>query len=633
MSNRPEPSTFRRRVSDSLVVRPRLLVERLETRAAVSEGLMALAWPLFMGGSAAQWGPTRVQQPLEEATHPSLSRPQLARVALVAGRRAASAYSPVLAHHALHLDQAFTSAPWTALPEQEDGIFDDLLAEAVLGEVTCCDSPEKEGVPAGVGHKEIGAAVAAHGLLVSSAESLGARTPGPAPGGRVGTDSSPSFVPLLVNTVAAVDLPGKGAPETTSSGFEVSWQSGRYDKVGTLMSATEVMDMVGHKGKLYAATSLWMNVPLGDPATGAQILRLDAPQARWQIDRHFDELLADGTPRIGRVNVLKSVSFHTDVTGQPLAKPVTLLVAGVTDARGQLLVYSRDDGTGVWTRMLLGSAKVNYAQVRSFGVHRDGVTGVDLLFAGASPRGIFSGGYDPTAPGRIRWSPRPEVASQRRIMAFSDVNGQLHAALAPRLLRRLDGPTPIWEQVLQYPEPPGLGEGLRALTPLPDPDGGGRDVLLGTFEGEPRSIVRILPERGYELVVELDVREFLRERWGGLGFNLVIAGYNSLTRVYDPHTKQDVYLIGLLAVPPDGYPWTSSWYLIRYPDATYDVKEVPALPHPFLPTPMLRGNRTMVVSPFPEHQGQQLYLGGYDSLFLPTRHTGWIYQVPVDRGL
>ena len=37
-------------------------------------------------------------------------------------------------------------------------------------------------------------------------------------------------------------------------------------------------------------------------------------------------------------------------------------------------------------------------QVRSLGGHRDRVTGVDRVYAGASPHGIFGGTYDPAVP-------------------------------------------------------------------------------------------------------------------------------------------------------------------------------------------------------------------------------------------
>ena len=53
-------------------------------------------------------------------------------------------------------------------------------------------------------------------------------------------------------------------------------------------------------------------------------------------------------------------------------------------------------------------------QVRSFGFNRDGVTGVDYVFAGQGPRGIFRGSYDATVAGRWSALPQPEPDSTIR---------------------------------------------------------------------------------------------------------------------------------------------------------------------------------------------------------------------------
>jgi hypothetical protein len=69
-------------------------------------------------------------------------------------------------------------------------------------------------------------------------------------------------------------------------------------------------------------------------------------------------------------------------------------------------VFSRDDATGAWTAAALAQDQPIpgfLPQVRSFGRHRDRVTGVDLAFAGQDPRGVFSGVYDPAVSTRIRW--------------------------------------------------------------------------------------------------------------------------------------------------------------------------------------------------------------------------------------
>lgn len=70
---------------------------------------------------------------------------------------------------------------------------------------------------------------------------------------------------------------------------------------------------MGHKGKLYAAISYWIHPR--DPWYGgtdlregwAQVLRLDAADAAWQVDAQF--------PRHLRLEILYSASFRTDAGG------------------------------------------------------------------------------------------------------------------------------------------------------------------------------------------------------------------------------------------------------------------------------------------------------------------------------
>ena len=54
---------------------------------------------------------------------------------------------------------------------------------------------------------------------------------------------------------------------------------------------------------------------------GSQILVLDAPGARWQVDHDFDERLPDGRRRDLAVSALDEVRFATDGNGKPLSAP------------------------------------------------------------------------------------------------------------------------------------------------------------------------------------------------------------------------------------------------------------------------------------------------------------------------
>ena len=88
------------------------------------------------------------------------------------------------------------------------------------------------------------------------------------------------------------------------------------------------------------------------------------------------------------------------------------------------------------------------------------MTGIDRVFAGQDPRGVFSGTYDPTITGRIRWSAFPELdlssvssagISGRngylRVSSFAECNGQLYTAIGQHIYERIDGAEPHWRLV------------------------------------------------------------------------------------------------------------------------------------------------------------------------------------------
>ena len=96
-----------------------------------------------------------------------------------------------------------------------------------------------------------------------------------------------------------------------------------------------------------------------------------------------------------------------------------------------------------------------------------------------------------------------------------------------------------------------------------------------------------------------------------------------------PQTQQPVYLVSLEAFPPQDDKKPSSWYLTRTADAQYSLHEIPALDNPRIEHPMLEGTRTLVVSPFPEDDGQVIYVGGYDASFAAGHNTAWIYKASL----
>jgi hypothetical protein len=411
-----------------------------------------------------------------------------------------------------------------------------------------------------------------------------------------------------------------------TAGFHQVFQAGSRDPKGNFMGGTIMAALVPHDGKLFAANGFTWDQPGEDPAPGAQILVLDRPGGEWRLDYELKKSAWRASP--------KSVTFTTDGAGRKLAKPVSMLLAATSDSAGRAAVHSRDDATGTWTAMTLAQVS-GTAKVRSLSLHRDRVTGVDRVFAGILPAGLFSGVYDPAVPGRIRWETTPELAGyQARTMGFADCNGDLYVAIKPSLYRRIDGEHPRWEKVYTIPGPfVKESSGLRGLTAVDRPDGRGQ-ALLAALEGRPSRIVRIDPEDGFKETVELDLLDFLGREWGRRP-TWVIAAYNDIAPVTDPRTGRKALLIGLSAsfappgesLPKDGWE-TGAWYLVRYDAAHYELRQIlDSAPHP---RRNLLATRTIAPSPFGDGT---VYFGGYDAAKNPSHNTAWIFEAPLATAL
>ena len=203
-----------------------------------------------------------------------------------------------------------------------------------------------------------------------------------------------------------------GGLDAKQRGFEVSFAPGARDQAGHLLGGTEVRTLVAHAGKLFAGNGYWEDESEG--SQGAEILVLDRPGGRWRVDHVFDELMPRGRARHLAIAAMGEVKFATDGNGRPLANPVSILLASTWDLSGEVNIFARDDATGDWPAATLAYDERirgvrHLSQVRSFGSHRDRVTGIDYAFAGDDPHGIFNGVYDPSVPGRIRWSQTPEL--------------------------------------------------------------------------------------------------------------------------------------------------------------------------------------------------------------------------------
>jgi hypothetical protein len=146
-----------------------------------------------------------------------------------------------------------------------------------------------------------------------------------------------------------------------------------------------------------------------------------------------------------------SARFEHDEYGKPIPGGAQDILVAFTLNQGRraedkpLQMRVRDDATGQWHTHDLRTPKAAEANARELGLHRDRVTGADLLFVAAFPDllGLIVGVYDSTAPGRIRWADKAELsATGRRAGKWFGM--------------ATVGPQPKWTKVVQFPR--GVGD-------------------------------------------------------------------------------------------------------------------------------------------------------------------------------
>ena len=73
--------------------------------------------------------------------------------------------------------------------------------------------------------------------------------------------------------------------------WEQSYDAGYTDRKGAYAGGSEIMHLVAHKGKLYAANGYWVDarwvIPPDAEKQSAQVLRLDSAGGQWQVDLDF----------------------------------------------------------------------------------------------------------------------------------------------------------------------------------------------------------------------------------------------------------------------------------------------------------------------------------------------------------
>lgn len=442
-----------------------------------------------------------------------------------------------------------------------------------------------------------------------------------------------------------------------------SYKAGYVDSQGRYAGGSEILHLEGHKGKLYAANSYWMdpsNIWYGgkDPKTPwSQILRLDRPNGKWEVDLELG-------PNNLRAENLKSVTFGTDGVGNSLEKPVTLLVATAyaPNAKGaDINVFVRADDEGTWEKTVLISGTGESGEnnsTRCMMVYRDKVTGVDRLFLPVGLLGIFTGVYDAEVPGRIRWNKTPEIGRlDKRSLAIIEANDSLVYSSGTKIYRRNDGPSPTHSMIFDASKlskgtvasPVG---GVRGLSVIPNPEGLPNSKALGEsllFVWAPDSksrscVVRLDKDDNgkYLHTKEECVADLMSEYLSGNPVYYTLAGYNQILPVLHPTTKEPAYLMGFESWVGGrqfscwqgnkrGGFYSGAMYAIRDKNAHYWLNEVNG-PTAFEKSP-LQSVRTYEVSPFESESGKVIYFGGFVADHGPSPNTAWVYKTSIENAL
>lgn len=444
------------------------------------------------------------------------------------------------------------------------------------------------------------------------------------------------------------EIPSSPSTGTADERYSVSFQAGQTDPKGNFLGGTELMNLVAFQGKLYAGVGYWEDDPQlfpahVDPRSGPQILVLDSRESQWRQEASFSQKDVNGRFKYGRISSMGKVTFHYDYNGTRLSNPVDILLVGL-DVRNGAVFTQRSPGN--WEDTLLPTG----IQVRSFAVHYDAIARTEKLYvaAGNGETGrqngaIYSGTFDPSSRGQIRWSSTPEFTDfKNRAMSVVDCDGHLFFAAKPSIYERNDRDG-TWSTVYSYPLTPYNASkyvsGFRGLTCESNPTDSTKVVLLTAFEGMPGDVMMIDPETKREVLPSFHTARFLRSTWGdppAAGNRHTIVGYNDIPLV---HTKDGDYrLFGLLAQTSKADLINSAWILSRKegvigPDA-FTLHQVTPLPWQYHRSDnKLWSVRTIIVSPFAKDKGQVLYLGGYDGHFAPDHNTAWLYRVGVNTAL
>jgi len=455
--------------------------------------------------------------------------------------------------------------------------------------------------------------------------------------------------------------------------WQRSYTAGQLDSNSNYAGGSEIIHLEPHNGKLFAANGYWMDTRNKDYGGASwddgwgQVLRLDSAEASWEVDLEL------GVGSL-RTELLKSVTFGTDAAGNPLEQAATFLIAGAFRVRHgstgaleeSVELWIRDgsseDNMGAWEKIFLvdpqpkneSFASDQLWSTRDCSIHRDSVTGVDMLFVAVGMQGLFAGVYDIDAPGNIRFSTASETGHVgMRIMGIAEANGELFFSSGSDIYRRTDGQAPSWSIIYHHPEETlnyWVG-GIRGLSQVPNPRAQQSQSLAYLHSDWKGCVFRVDFDQAPagDVTQELCAKDLMDRYLGASApdnVRFVLGNYNYMFPMLDHRSGQMVHLIGfeVLLGPmgdytgtfvtteqgPDGGKnfYAGAPFMIRVGPDDYEVGEVGGDLFAMLSRSgdALVAPRTFASSPFPGDNGV-IYVGGFDCNWGSGIHnTAWVFQ-------
>ena len=466
------------------------------------------------------------------------------------------------------------------------------------------------------------------------------------------TEAALLFMQDSANSSAQTSLSPPVQTQTTgnnpsdSENWEISFQAPQTDSKNRRLTGTEIMQIVTHENRLFAGNSYWNE---NREVRRGQVFRLDAANSRWELDLQMPA-------KYSRVAALAPVTFTTDWQGKSIGAK-ELLVAGATYDKGKNrpgvagLFIRQPNGT--WSQRDLGktSHAFAYSQVRSFGFWQDRKTGVDRVFAGANPAplGIYSGAYDASITGRVRWNEQAEFTPRgyQRIMGFAACGDHLYAATQRTVIRRNDGTRPSWETIIDLSKLRELQRYAKDLDPR-----WRREDDIRSFRCDPASKEPVLLFTGINQAwrfrpgvdrlpeVEQDLQALVKQSTGRSVHYIQAQDATTVVNT-DGEVEEWVgteffYHPDYLKTRNDIPHWENgfgkdAWYFVRNIKngrVSWDLRPL-TVPNRDLDNTPLARVRDFEVSPFPNDQ--RVFAGGFAPWLVKVTNTAWIaVQAPGD---